>query len=267
MESNTALPPDFDAWSQPIQLFQQDGSEFVVSMEDFNFYRLYGVRVGINYGTQIGASMLLLLVLLLLTKSSKRRSSLFIMNALCLVSNIIYRILTSCFLTSTLWNPYTQLSQDQSRVATSDLATVVASNTMHLVVSMLVMISLSLQVWVVCVTTKPSQRFVIMGVTSAMALVSVGFKFAVVVISNKAALNFVGVDEQHGIVTGSYVTQAIAIWLYSCVFTWKLGYAIVQRRRLNMPQFGPLQIIFIMGCQTMFIPGIYLLFKASWNFH
>jgi pheromone alpha factor receptor len=263
MENTTTLPLDFDAWSQPIRLLLQDGSEFEVSMEMFNFYRLYGVRIGINYGTQIGASILLLLVLLLLTKSSKRRSSLFIMNALCLLSNIIYRILTSCFLTSTMWHPYTQLSQDWSRVATSDLATIVASNTMHLIVSMLVMVSLSLQVWVVCVTTKPSQRFVIMGVTSMMALVSIGFKFAVVVITNEAALNFVGVDEQLAVVTGSYITQAIAIWLYSCVFTWKLGYAIVQRRRLNMPQFGPLQIIFIMGCQTMIIPGIYFPHKGS----
>jgi pheromone alpha factor receptor len=255
-----ALPPDFDPWSQSVIVLAQDGTLLNISMDTFNVYRTYGIRVGINYGTQIGASILLLLVLLLLTRSEKRRSSLFIMNTLCLFCNAIRCILASCFLTGSMSNTYTQLVGDWSRVTTSDLATVIAGNTMHLVVSALVMVSLSLQVRVVCVTTKPSQRFMIMGVTSAMALISIGFKFSAVVISNTATLKFEGVDEQHVLVTGSYATQAAAILLYSCVFTWKLGHAIVQRRRLNMPQFGPLQIIFIMGCQTMVVPGMCLLY-------
>lgn len=250
------LPPGFDLWTQNITLFLADGSTFNVSMNDVNNYRLYSTRLAISYGTQVGASILLLLVLLLLTRSEKRKSSIFILNALCLVGNSMRCIFSCCFLTGNLLHPYTQLSGDPSRATTSDLAVSVASTTLSFVVTTLVMASLSLQVWVVCVTTSKLQRILIMGVTTAMALVSVGYKFAFMFISNRATVHLTSLPVDDRLGAGSYITQAAAILLYSCVFIWKLGDAIVQRRRLKMLQFGPMQIVFIMGCQTMVIPGM-----------
>lgn len=252
---DTTTPIAFDPWKQPVTLYYQDGSTFNVTMDDINTYRLYSTRLAISYGTQVGASVVLLLVLLLLTRSEKRKSSIFILNALCLVGNTLRCIFSCCFLTGNLLHPYTQLSGDPSQATTSDLAVSVTSNTLSLVVTMLVMASLSLQVWVVCVTTGKLQRILIMGTTTAMALVSVGYKFAFMVASNRATMQLTGLPSDSMIGAGSYITQAIAILLYSCTFTWKLGCAIVQRRRLKMLQFGPMQIVFIMGCQTMIIPG------------
>lgn len=248
------LPSTFDPWTQEFTLYGQDGSSFTTSMELLDSYRLYGMRLAINYGTQIGASVILLLVLLLLTTSQKRKSSIFILNALCLVCNTLRCTFSCCFLTGNLLHPYTQLSGDPSRATTRDIAVSVTSNTLTLIVTALVMASLCLQVWVVCVITGRLQRVLIMGTTTVMALVAVGYKLAFIIESNRATVQLTSVASGTlGAI--SYITQAVAILLYSCVFTWKLGYAIVQRRRLKMLQFGPMQIVFIMGCQTMIIPG------------
>lgn len=248
-------PHTFDPWTQPLTLYLQDGTNFTVGMEDLNYYRLYGCRLAINYGTQIGASMLLLLILLLLTRAEKRRSWIFLVNAFCLTANTIRCILLCLFLTGSMWHPYSQLSGDWSRVTKSDLAISVASNTMTLLVTILIMASLSLQVWVVCVTTAPFQRYMIMTITSAMACIAIGYKATAVIYNIKQALIFESIEPYQDYVVVSYITQAASIVLFSCVFTYKLGYAIIQRRRLNMPQFGPMQVVFIMGCQTMLIPG------------
>lgn len=247
---------ELDPWTQPIVLFNADGSNMTVSMDYFNMYRVYTARLALTDGAQVGATVTLLLVLLLLTGGEKRRSHIFITNALCLLTNSIRCILLSCWTTSTIWHPYAQISGDSSHIKHSDQATVVAESVLTLIVTVLVMISLSLQVWVVCITTAPVHRYIIMGITTIVACIATGFKFAMVIIISKQTLEFQSLWDYKNILTGSYVMQAIAIWLFSCIFTYKLGYAIVQRRKLKMPQFGPMQIVFIMGCQTMLIPGM-----------
>lgn len=237
-------------------MYAPDGSVITVNMELVDYYRLYSSRLGISFGSQIGSSLMLLLVLVLLTRSDKRKSMIFILNALCLLVNTVRVIFSACYLTSSLMHPYALFS-GLFRANTTDLTISIISNTLSVVVLALVMASLSLQVWVACVTTGNLQRILIMGVTTAMALVCLGFKFAFMVATHIATVQVVdrGVDKLSAC---SWITQAVAILMYSCVFTWKLGYAIVQRRRLNMLQFGPMQIVFIMGCQTMLIPGMLL---------
>tara|TARA_R110002003_G_scaffold171_5_gene13906 strand:+ start:4938 stop:5918 length:981 start_codon:yes stop_codon:yes gene_type:complete len=250
------MPTDFNPWNQTIVLYNSDGSNATVTVEDFNMLRIYAARLGINYGSQIGASLVLLLILILLTRAEKRKSSIFIVNALCLLANAIRCILFSCYATSAMMHPYTLLSGDYTHVKHKDLSIFVATNIFTLIVTVLVMVSLSLQVWVVCVTTMPVHRIVIMGVTTIVACVAVGYKMAFVILTIKQTLNWESMMPYKYLISISYIMQAVAIWLYSCVFTYKLGHAIIQRRKLNMPQFGPMQIVFIMGCQTMLIPGI-----------
>ncbi|KAL5119879.1 pheromone alpha factor receptor [Pleosporales sp. CAS-2024a] len=249
--------PGFDPSSQDFTLIKSDGGNTTVSLQQVNEYRLYTARLSLAYGAQLGATLLLLLVLFLLTRAEKRKSGIFTVNALCLIANSIRCILLSCYVTSTLWHPYTQLVEDTSHVSMTDVHTSVAASVFTLIVTVLIMISLSVQVWVVCITTSRVQRYVIMGATTVTSLVAVGYKAAFVISSVMQTLNGQNGNAYLDVVLQSYITQAVAIWLYSCVFTYKLGYAIIQRRRLNMPAFGPMQIIFIMGCQTMIIPAIF----------
>lgn len=252
---NSAPPSEGAPWDQPVTVIRPDGKPFPIPMAMVDQLRLYGGRLAISYGTQIGASFILLLVLLLLTRAEKRKSSIFIINGLCLLTNTIRCVLLSCYITSTWFHPYAQLLGFFENVSRRDEHTMVAMNTLSLIVMILVMISLSLQVYVVCITTAPAQRFIIMGVTTIMALLATGYKFAFVILSTKVNLERGDHLSYARVRILSYITQAVSIWVFSCVFTYKLGHAIIQRRKLNMPQFGPMQIVFIMGCQTLIIPG------------
>lgn len=252
------LPRPEDVYTQQFVLYAPDGSQFTTSMDEIDWLRHFGVRVAINWATQIGASIILLLVLLLLTRREKRNSSIFIMNGLCLVLNTIRSILQCVYLTTPFFHPYAMVASDFSRVTPANRAVTIASNTMTLLLATSIMVSLSLQVWVVSITAKPLHKWIIMSVTSLTAAVAIGYRFAVTIISNKQTLKDEGMEQYNGLVNDMYITFAVAVWAYCAVFTFKLGHALLARKRLRMTQFGPMQIIFIMGCQTMVIPGQYL---------
>lgn len=226
-------------------------------MKSLDDYRIYGFRLAISYGTGFGVSLMLLVVLLLLTKAEKRKSFIFFLNAACLLTNAIRCLLFCTWVTGNFYDPYTVLSGNRSRLTSADFASFITINIFGVIVTILVFMSLSLQVWIVCVTTPPLQRSIIMGTTTVMACIALVFRLAAVYLSTKLTLNALDTDSILVLVAVSYILQAVSIWIFSCVFTYKLGHAIIQRRRLNMPQFGPMQIVFIMGCQTMFVPGTF----------
>lgn len=253
--STTQLPEGFDPYTQEFVLIAPDGSNFTTSMGQIDFLRQYGIRIAINWATQIGACGILLLVLLLLTRREKRNSSIFIINALCLVLNIIRSLLQCIWLTTSWYHPFALVADDFSHITPSDRANTIASNTTMLLLTICILVSLSLQVWVVSITAKPLQKWITMGATSTVAIIAIGYRFAVTVLSNIQAMQDGTMVKYDRYVTGMNITFAVAVWVYSCVFTFKLGHALLERKRLRMTQFGPMQIIFIMGCQTMIIPG------------
>ncbi|OAG09573.1 uncharacterized protein CC84DRAFT_1111081 [Paraphaeosphaeria sporulosa] len=244
------LPRPEDVYSQEFVLYAPDGSQFTISMVEIDWLRHFGVRIAINWATQIGASVTLLLVLLLLTRRDKRKSSIFIMNALCLVLNAIRSILQCVYLTTPYFHPYAVIANDYTRVTPAHRAISVVSNTITLILVVSILVSLSLQVWVVCITAKPLQKWIIMGGTSLTAIVAIGYRFAVMSISNKQTMKDESMEAYDGLVNDMYITFAVAVWAYCAVFTFKLGHALLERKRLRMTQFGPMQIIFIMAIFT-----------------
>ncbi|USP78161.1 hypothetical protein yc1106_05435 [Curvularia clavata] len=254
------VPLNFDPWRQDLNVTVPDGQGGWVivtrNMMDLDQYRYYGFRLAISYGTGFGASLMLFLILLLMTKPDRRKSFVFVLNTTCVLLNAIRCLLFCAWVTGNFYNPYSVLAQDWSHITKRDFGTQITTNVLGILVNALIFASLGLQVWIACVTTSALQRNVIMAVTTIMASVSFGYRVAAVYYNIRLTLSYQNGDSIEELVSLSYILQAVAIWLYSCVFTFKLGCAIIQRRRLNMPQFGPMQVVFIMGCQTMLIPAI-----------
>ena len=232
-----------------------DGSPFNISMADLDFYRSYGLRTSINYGTQIGASFVLLLILFLFTRRDKRRSVIFCLNASSLIFNAFRSGLQCGYFTGPFYNPYSYFSGDFSRIRPADMAVSVVGDVLTLLLVVAILLSLVLQIRVICVTMSDASRTWIFVVTSTVATVAIGFRFAVVVLNSMAICALQDFLEYNWLVTANSIMQAVAIWFFCVIFTAKLGYALMQRRKLNMRQLGPMQIIFIMACQTMIIPG------------
>lgn len=257
MSASNNSTGDFDAFGQNFTLTDSNGHTVIASMADVDAMRIYGIRLAINYGSQIGASTVLLLILILLTKPAKWTSSIFIMNTLCLVLNILRTIFQTLWLTGDLWNVYSQLTGDTSPDAWQDRANTVTANTLTLCLLITIMTSLTMQVWVVCKAARTIHRALIIGITTTVALVAIGFRFTTTILSNMSAIGSTNMQHMQWVVAQTHIFQAIAIWGHCSVFACKLGLALIQRRRLGMTQFGPMQIVFIMSAHTMVIPAIF----------
>ena len=245
----------FDPYTQSFTLLASDGTPFNVSIPDLDSFVFYNNQICINYGCQIGASIILLVVLLLLTKPDKRSSSLFVVNVLSLALNVIRNVLQGVYFTGPFTETYAVFSGDFSRVHTVDYATSVTGAVLNVLVLICVEISLCLQTRVVCVTLRQLYRRIIFAASIVIALLAIGFRLALC-IENSIYIVQANVDVPlQNLVKATAITETISICCFSAVFVAKLAFALNERRKLGLVQFGPMQIIFIMGCQTLIIPG------------
>jgi pheromone alpha factor receptor len=244
-----------DPFSQSFTLLQADGTPFSVNLADLHAFELYNIRICINYGCQIGASLLLLLVLLLVTNPDKRRAPIFIINILSLAFNFIRLLLLSLYFTGGFTEPYAFFAGDWSRVSPSDYANSVAAVVFTLLVLLCVEASLMMQVAVVCATMKSLYRRGLLAACAMVASVAIGFRAALVVQNIKSIVRTEASETWKWMVLATNVTTTISICIFCALFAVKLGIAMRERRKLHLRQYGPMRILFIMGCQTMLVPG------------
>ncbi|KAI9793461.1 MAG: hypothetical protein M1833_000747 [Piccolia ochrophora] len=249
--------PEWDPFAQNFTLFLADQTPFNVSLADLNDFNLYNIRVCINWGSQLGASLLLLVVLLLLAKPERRRSPIFIINTFSLALNCVRCLLQCLYYTGAFNVTYTYFSGDYSRIATSDIAKSVTASVFYLLVLLCIQASFVLQTRVVCTTMAPLYQHCIAFVCGLAALLAVGFRFALTIVNSKSIVEGSDFFDWQWLASASLITITISICFFCVVFSGKLGVAIWQRRKLGLRQFGPMHIVFIMGCQTMIIPAIF----------
>ncbi|KAH9821455.1 Pheromone P-factor receptor [Teratosphaeria destructans] len=256
----------FDPYTQTFSLTLPDGkTPIAASMASLlQLNHLLGTT-GIIFGVQIGMAGLLLIVLLLMTSREKRCSLIFILNTIALVLVLVRDVVTSVQLHSMFYNyynwqlyyyPETQgLKNAQSLAATAEV--------MNWVIDIALYAALGLQVHIVCVTLRRTYKLAIMAACLLVALVSLGYRLylAVFNIHNMIlGINSVTEAQQRHlsrIAIHNNIIQICTIAFFSAVFVVKLAWAIHIRHKLNMKQFGPMQVIFVMGCQTLIVPLIF----------
>ncbi|KAI9792683.1 MAG: hypothetical protein M1816_001782 [Peltula sp. TS41687] len=255
--SASALFPYGDPFQQSFVLLLPDGTPFNMTVKDLESFNLYNVRISINYGSQLGASLILLVIMLLLTKPDKRGSPIFIFNALALAFNFIRTLLQALYFTSGFNVPYAFFAGDFSRVPTTDYANSVAANAFTLMLLLVLEASLVLQVHVVCATMRDVHRKALTVFCAIVALVAVAFRFALVVENSIAIMKAMNFISWKWLASATNITTTISICLFCAIFIGKLALAMWERKKMGLRQYGPMRIIFIMGCQTMFVPAIF----------
>ncbi|WPH02322.1 Hypothetical protein R9X50_00518500 [Acrodontium crateriforme] len=266
----------FDPYSQSFNLYKPDGvTPFVANMGDLLALQAIIVYQGIIYGIQIGLCVLLLLVLLLMTKPDKRRSLVFVLNSLVLLFMVFRNTLPCAQLRDIFYNYYNwQLHwypEGPSLKSAQGLS--MATEIISLLVNITIHASLVLQVNIVCGTISREKRFLVFGLCSILALTTCSVRLALAVVNSKyliLGIRTTTIAEQslvNRVGSASNILSVTSIALYSLIFNVKLAFAIHTRRTLNMKQFGPMQIIFVMGCQTMIIPLIFaaLAYYLPWG--
>lgn len=268
--ASTPAPPgpDVDLFAQPVTLFLPDGTPFIITLTDIEEYASYAIRICINYASQIGASFILLVVLLLLTKREKRQSPIFILNALCLALNFIRSILQCLYFTGGFNKPYAVFAGDYSRVPAVQYRISITAGVLILLLVTCIEISLILQVRAVCATLSSVKRTLATIVSAVVALLAIGFRFALTVINARSIAAAEDFGHWYWLPNATNIVMTISICFFCIIFVSKLAWALLERYKLGLKQFGPLQIILIMGCQTLIVPGMFFFnFPFSLSFH
>ncbi|KAJ5422750.1 Fungal pheromone mating factor STE2 GPCR [Penicillium cf. griseofulvum] len=235
MDTSPSLP--FDPFTQNVTFRHANGAKFEVSVKALDVFVMYNVRVCINYGCQFGASFTLLVILLLLTQSDKRRSAVFIMNGLALFFNSGRLLFQVIHFSTAFEQVYPYVSGDYSSVPWTAYAVSIVAVVLTTLVVVCIEVSLVIQVHVVCSTLRRRYRHPLLVLSVLVALVPIGFRSAWMIANCNA------------IITLTYMS---GIWWIESATNIS-----VTRRRLGVCEFGPMKVIFVMGCQTMVVPAIF----------
>lgn len=253
--AEAAMSSQFDPFTQNITFHRADGTPFDVWLPRVDLYMQYCIRICINYGSQLGASIILLVVLVLLTRSDKRYSAVFLLNCFALLFNTIRLICQIVYFTNDFTELYRYVAHDFSDIPAGAYAASILGVVLVFLLLVCVLSSLVLQVQVVCSTLRRRYRRVLLGTSVLVALAPLGFRMGYVVQASRRIIKAAGSYSVQWLESATNIAFTVSICFFCLIFVSKLGYAIMQRRRLGVREFGPMKVIFVMGCQTMFIPG------------
>ena len=251
MISNTTVDP----FAQTFTLVMADGTPFNVSLADLDGFVSYNLNISIIYASQLGASLVLLVVMALVTKPEKRSVPINVLNVLSLAFNFVRNILNCLYYTGAFSDIYAYYAQDFSRVPKSAYGNSIAAVVLTVLNLICVEGSLLLQSQVVCLTLRKVYRQTILAISILIASLAIALRLALCIENSKAIMAAAIEDSLTWLVTVANITTSISVFWFCIVFVVKLGFAIHQRRKLGLRRFGPLQILFIVGCQTLVIPG------------
>ena len=256
----------FDPYNQTFILAGPDGTTaYPASVGDILTLNTLCISQSIIFGIQVGITGLLAVILMLMTKRDKRQSAVFLLNAASLLAIFIRNVLACIALNSLFYNFYNwELHYyPVSPALTRAMDINATAEVLGIIINALIYSSLVLQIRIVCCTLTHTAKIGIVVVSAVVAFTALTIRFALAVLNIE--YNIFGVDSATAqqfqllghVAKANNVITVVAIAFFSAIFVVKLAFAIHLRRKLNMKQFGPMQIIFVMGCQTMFVPRKY----------
>ena len=255
MDTNTT----FDPYTQSFTLLMSDGTPINASLPQIDGFVLDMVQTCINYASQLGASVVMLVLLALLTKTEKQKSLVFFLNVLSLSFNIIRLVLMCLYFTSSFVEIYAYVADDFSRVPTSAYTISITATVITALLLMTVEASLLLQTHVVCQTLRKKYRHAIRFVSIIMVLIAIAFRVIQLVFNSEVtmATRYPGgwMPVPLWALNGSAITTSITIFWFCAVFVAQLGFGVYQRWKVGIRRFGPMNVLVIMGCQTLFVPS------------
>ncbi|KAL4895322.1 fungal pheromone mating factor STE2 GPCR-domain-containing protein [Aspergillus ambiguus] len=246
----------FDPFLQNITLYITPEDKVAVPVEAVDSFYQYCIRICINYGSQLGACIVLFIILLLLTRPEKRGSSVFLLNTTALLLNVSRLVCQLIYFTSDFVRLYAYFGHDFSRVPLSAYVDSVLGVILVTLLIMCIQVSLVLQAHVVCANLRRRYRTTLLVVSTVVALVPTIFRFVFMVQNCYHIMHASETLHLNWLESATNAVITVSICFFAAVFITKLGFAIHLRKRLGMTDFGPMKVIFVMGCQTMAIPAI-----------
>jgi len=246
---------NFDPYSQNVTLLLSDGiTPITFGVQDVDDWYSYAVKSRVNFATQVGACMVMFFATAFLTRESQRSKPVFILNLASLALGTLRPLLLILWATSPWSEFYSYFSGDISRVHKDTIATSVAATVIPVLMTITVNMSLVLQAQTVCKVMEKKYYYTLSALACIVLLLAVGWRFAECVTNSMAITSDYTYFSKEYITTGALVCETISIWFFSLIFTWKLFWTIMTRRKHGWVNLNAMQALMIMSGCTMIIP-------------
>ncbi|KAG4306027.1 hypothetical protein PORY_000015 [Pneumocystis oryctolagi] len=253
----------FSTANQTVILKTSHGDKIGFLLSDFDAFSLSRAQTSMIFSAQCAMSALLALVLLLTSKREKAKTLLFFLNIGGLTAVFIRACLQCAYLSGT-WTSYSvQFLGEFELLSQSDFYISVIASCMPIFIILFIELSLLTQIRVIYATHKKLQTFLTI-IFSIMTIIVITF-WVISAVQNSVAILSQTHFGNRGIwgapwpYTAARISFAFSISTGCIIFVLKLFSAIYRRHKMGLKEFGPIQIIFIMSCQTLIIPTIFVI--------
>jgi pheromone alpha factor receptor len=169
----------FNPKTQVFAIIAQDGiTQIPVSVQQVDWLYHLAITTEINYGSQIGASVMMLLVCLIMTPKSNFARIPNIVNMLALTINIIRCVLLAWFPTSMFYEFYVVMSTDTATVPHHEFITSVAATLFTIPTTILLELALAVQAWSMIQLWPKLFKVSAIAISTMVIVTAVGFKIA-----------------------------------------------------------------------------------------
>lgn len=256
---NWSLPMDFNPFTQNVTLLMRNGTDgstlITIPLSLFNSWKVETQETCINYGSQLGASlMMMMLMVAITTRQSKRNQPIFWLNMLSLLLAFIRALLQALFYVGPFQDVYRFMSSDYSDVSRREYNQSVLGVMATLLLLCTIEASLVLQTNEVCLTMAQRWRWVVVCFSIIVVLLTCVSRVVYTVTNIEGILATLYNGDTMMLAKLNLITETASIWYFCAVFVGKLAWTMYIRKRMGIKQWGPMQIICISGGCTLIIP-------------
>ncbi|GAO50362.1 hypothetical protein G7K_4489-t1 [Saitoella complicata NRRL Y-17804] len=244
----------FDYYNQPFNVTAVGYGVITYALSDIDSFEQGRVNNCAIFAAQVGMCGMLALVLMMVTKPEKRRTPLFLVNMASLFVNCLRNILQICYWTGPFLSVPLNFAGDFSHVTKAAYNVSKSAAIVQVFLVAFIQVSLIMQVRVVYSSQK-TLNYIMTPVSCVLSATVVVF-WASAAAFNVRQIDGNEITDVTWVFRASRILATVSICFFCAIFSSKLFTTIRTRRRLGLKQFGPMQVIFIMGLQTLFIPMI-----------
>ncbi|MBE3046432.1 hypothetical protein IMZ48_28650 [Candidatus Bathyarchaeota archaeon] len=215
------------------------------------------INTCINYGSQLGASIMMLLVVLAMNPTTKLLRAYTAVQVAALAVNVVRMVLLSLYWPSRFWDFYPRFTGDYTSVPASEYHVSAAANTMSLLVNVLIEACLIMQAWAMVKLWSDVWKWAAAVSSALMSLTTIGFRFAFCVIQNRAISGNIPPNSINWVPQAAISTAAASIFWYCALFNMQLVTHLVKNRTFLPTTSGltPMEALAVSNGILMVIPG------------
>ncbi|KAI9678068.1 MAG: hypothetical protein M1817_006012 [Caeruleum heppii] len=256
--TSMASPEPSDVYNQTLSFVDTDGQMLNTTMAAVNEFTLYNTRILINYGCQLGATIVFLVVVCLLTRQEKRRTKSFFLYVAALTTCLIRNVLQCQYFVGPYVDFYSYFSRDFSGIGKMDDSYAILANVFTTLTLILIETVFVMQTKTLCANLiYDFLKRIVMIISVLLALLAVGFRFALSVVNNISIVSRADDPDLQWIGSGTNITATVSISWFSAVLIIKLVRFIIHRRAMHLPVPSYARVLFILTTHTMIIPVLF----------